>query len=326
MQEQRRTTRSWRDSSGYFVALLASLSAIPVAADAQVPAPAVPPSAPPTQQVPLAVPAPVTPYGTPYGTPYPPGTYYPPPPPPPVAPVAPEDESALPAPSGGRVRADPAWTEYFWLPTARTLRARDIAMQYIGYLGLLGVRYGVVEDIDIGIGLPYYVLGLTADIRAALVQTDSVAFSFWGMAHMPLLRDVLDGRGPVQAGMMYFAGPLLSFWGDKAGVHLGAQIAGTSLGRVTLVAHGTVEVRMGGAMKIILETVNVFSLNEPFFPCRDAVGSSTVLPHILTGVRLHSRRVAVDVGLLYPLHSCLGVTPPWSDWIAFPVVSIHQLL
>jgi hypothetical protein len=88
---------------------------------------------------------------------------------------------------------------------------------------------------------------------------------------------------------------------------------------------------MGGSVKVILQSLNVFALNEPFQPCTayavtTAVGASSVLPNILAGLRLHSRRVAVDVGLEFPIHGCFSPGGVLEDWIAYPMLAIHHLM
>jgi hypothetical protein len=245
----------------------------------------------------------------------------PPPPPPGSNPATATASGAVtPAPSTGAplevygTTPDPAFTHHFQMPSARPLHHGDSMLTVLGSLGWLGIRHGFTRRFDAGIGLPYYLAGLSADARFALALGDTAAVSLWGYVTVPLhpgdgspaswLGFTWQGGGPA-----WVFGPLASVWGSRAGVHLGVHLAQrTLLGGLWLMSHATVEARILDSVRAIVQAVVLAEIvNETGSP-----GGSTallgnahprILPYGLAGVRIHSRRFAVDFGLLVVIGS-----------------------
>ncbi len=302
----------------YCTALVATLVLLPVLAAAQD-APS-PPWAAATPTVAPTVTA--TPTVTPAATP----TVHAP------DDVAPSWGSAWPVPAGTTARApqrraepapeaavsadalreppDPGAGHFFQMPTARVLRMGDVLGHYVGDLGWVGVRFGLTRRIDVGVGVPYYFLGVSADARVAFVQQRGFAASWWGYVSVPLqpggARSTTNlGFTWAHAGMGWITGPLVSVWGERAGFHAGVHLAQrTGLGGVWLMSHATVEFRVVPGMKLVGQAIAFYELaaeNGTHEAALVGNGQARFLPYVLGGLRFYTRRFAADFGLLAPL-------------------------
>jgi hypothetical protein len=261
-----------------------------------------------------------------------------PPPPAPRAPAAAPAPwpvavaaTAPPAAPAAPVRAprephEPGADHHFQLPTARLLRLGDLQGHYIGHLGWVGLRYGLSRVVDVGVGLPYYFAGLSADARVAIVQRAGFAAAWWGYVTVPVLP---SGETPsshlgftwASAGMGWLTGPLVSLWTQRFGVHLGAHVAQrTGLGGLWFVGHVTLDLRLNESLKLIAQGIAFYEVSaESADGARALLGNGTArfMPYALAGVRFHTRRFAADVGALVPLseqaplHSDSLVVLPW---------------
>lgn len=238
---------------------------------------------------------------------------------------------ATPAVTAAAVRAPRAPREaaadhHFQLPTGRLLRLGDLQGHYIGHLGWVGLRYGLSRVIDVGVGLPYYFAGLSADARVALVQREGFAAAWWAYLTVPFKPSGETATSNLgftwaYAGMGWLTGPLLSFWTPRVGVHVGAHVAQrTGLGGLWFVGHVTVDVRIQESLKLIAQAVGFYEVAEETADGARALlgnGTARFLPYALGGVRFHTRRFAADVGALVPLsersplHSDSLVVLPW---------------
>jgi hypothetical protein len=227
---------------------------------------------------------------------------------------------------------EPAGDHHFQLPTARTLRLGDVMGHYVSHLGWVGLRYGLTRSIDVGVGVPFYFAGVSADVRAAIVQRPGLAVSWWGYVTVPFKP---SGEYPTSnlgftwanAGMGWMTGPLVSFWGRRAGVHLGLHVAQrTGLGGLWLASHVTVDVRLTEGVKLIAQGFALYEVAEERADrARGLLGNGTRrwIPYALGGVRFHTRRFAADIGTLIPLHES---APLWSESLAvLPWMSLSHL-
>lgn len=244
------------------------------------------------------------------------------------------EEHPTPAPAGTSERygitPDPSFTHHFQMPSARPLYLGDSMVTVAGYLGWIGVRHGFHRRFDAGLGVPFYLAGLSLDGRYALVLGESAAVSLWGYASVPFL----PGDGTASdflgftwqgAGAAWVLGPVVSVWGPRAGVHGGAHIAQrTQLGGAWALMHATVEGVVTDSVRAIGQVVVLAEmLNERGSGARvvSLVGNThpRVHPYVLAGLRLHSRRFAVDVGALLVLGSrsplATGVVSVW-PWLS----------
>ncbi len=237
---------------------------------------------------------------------------------PPAAPVAP-----VRAP---REPYEPAADHHFQLPTARLLRLGDLQGHYIGHLGWVGLRYGLSRVVDVGVGLPYYFAGVSADVRVSLVQRPGFAAAWWGYVTVPFKPSGETASSNLgftwaYAGMGWLTGPLVSLWTGRFGAHLGAHVAQrTGLGGLWFVGHVTFDVRLNESLKLIAQGVAFYELAEETADGARALlgnGTARFMPYALAGVRFHTRRFAADVGALVPLseqaplHSDSLVVLPW---------------
>ncbi|MEI8256313.1 MAG: hypothetical protein WCJ30_11635 [Deltaproteobacteria bacterium] len=204
---------------------------------------------------------------------------------------------------------DPAFTHNFQMPTARPLHQGDTMVTAMGATGWLGVRYGFARRFDAGAGVPYYGAGVSFDARYAIILGDHAALSLWGYATVPF---VPGGNDPGAffgftwrgAGPAWVVGPVVSLWGARAGIHVGAHVAQRVLmGGAWALVHVTVEVRVVDSVRAIAQGVVLGEMVDE----QGASGSPRVLlgngqprvyPYLVLGARVHSRRFAVDFGAL----------------------------
>lgn len=235
--------------------------------------------------------------------------------PPPVAPtqsafgpvVAP---AATPAEPERYARTpDPTGWQYFAMPGARTLQRGDGAVSVGSLLGWVALRYGVHRRVDVGVGVPYALVGVAADARIALVSEAGWALSAWVMAQVPL------HPGTSQAGDFFgftwagggawgAVGPLVSVFGERGGVHLGAHVAQRiSMGGLWGLAHVSADYRVADGVKILgqaLVFAEMVAESSATVGRRTLLGNAQprVMPYATLGVRLYNRRSSVDVGAL----------------------------
>lgn len=198
-----------------------------------------------------------------------------------------------------------------------------------GPLGWLAIRYGFSRRLDAGVGLPYSVAGVSGDLRWVAWRGERSSLALWAFATVPFD----GGRDPGAffgfnwsgAGPTWIAGPLLSVWGSRAGVHLGNHLVQRVLmGGLWSLLHVTVEARVADSVRVIVQGALLTEmLNErsvgPGIAALVGNGQPRVFPFVLAGVRVHSRRFSVDFGALAPLgrDSPLGGSPvgvwPWTS-------------
>ncbi len=204
---------------------------------------------------------------------------------------------------------DPTGWQYYAMPGARTLAPGDGALTVGSLLGWVALRYGAHRRVDVGVGVPFALVGVAADVRVAIVQERWWALSGWVMAQVPLhpgtssagdfFGFTFSGGGPWWA-----AGPLLSFWGDRGGAHFGVHLAQRALlGGLWTLAHATVDVRITDGVKALAQAL-LFAEAIPegasTLSQRTLLGNSQprIMPYATLGVRLYTRRSSVDLGAL----------------------------
>lgn len=195
------------------------------------------------------------------------------------------------------------------MPGARTLQRGDGAVSVGSLLGWVALRYGVHRRVDVGVGVPYALVGLSADARVALVSEPRWALSAWMMVQVPMhpgTSAAADFFGFTWAGGGAWGavGPLLSIFGERGGVHIGAHVAQrVSMGGLWGLAHVSADVRVADGVKILGQAM-VFGemVNESASTLsrRSLLGNAQprVMPYGTIGVRLFNRRSSVDVGAL----------------------------
>jgi hypothetical protein len=204
--------------------------------------------------------------------------------------------------------------------------------QYVSHLGWVGARWGVTRRIDVGVGVPYYFVGLSLDARLALVQRTGLAVSWWAYASVPLQPDgerstTNLGFTWAHAGMGWATGPLVSLWGQRAGFHAGAHVAQrTRLGGLWLMTHATFEARVSDGVKFLGQSLMLYEvIPEEAERERALLGNNQprFLPYALVGVRFYTRRFAADFGALAPL---VEGAPLYSERLpVLPWVSLAHL-
>ena len=217
---------------------------------------------------------------------------------------------------------DPGMTQHFQMPSAVLLRYGDFSGMYLTHLGWVGLRRGLTRSIDVGLGVPYYFLGVTVDARIAFVQREGFAAAWWAYASVPF---VGEGDRPTSqlgftwsyGGLGWATGPLVSLWNDRVGVHAGLHIAQrTGLGGAWIFAHVTADVRLIEGIKLIVQGVSFNEISlEKSETARSLIGNGSArwLPYGLAGVRFYTRRFSADMGALAPLsRDC----PLWSERLA----------
>lgn len=218
---------------------------------------------------------------------------------------------------------------YFQLPSARVLRYGDLVGRYVSHLGWAGVRAGLTSSVDVGVGVPYYLAGVSLDLRVAFVQTERFSAAWWGFATVPFLS---EGERPgsymgftwAYAGVGWMTGPLVTVNIGRvtvsAGVHLAQR---TGLGGVWLFDHATVDFRVSSGVKLLVQGVTFIELGlEQADRARSLLGNGTarVLPYTQAGVRFFGRSFAADMGVLVPLSEAC---PLWSPRLAvIPSISL----
>lgn len=204
---------------------------------------------------------------------------------------------------------DPTGGQYFAMPGARTLPQGDGALSVGSLLGWVALRYGLHRRVDVGVGVPYALVGVSAEMRIALVLERNWALSAWAMAQVPL------HPGTSAAGDFFgftwggggawgAVGPLVSIFGDRGGVHFGVHLAQrVSMGGLWGLAHVSVDARVTDGVKILGQ---VLTFGELVNEASDTVARRVllgpqqprVMPYGTLGVRLFNRRSSVDVGAL----------------------------
>ncbi|MFO0558127.1 MAG: hypothetical protein U0269_08915 [Polyangiales bacterium] len=204
---------------------------------------------------------------------------------------------------------DPTGWQYFAMPGARTLAQGDGAVSVGSLLGWVALRYGAHRRVDVGVGVPYALVGVSADVRIALVSERSWALSAWVMAQVPVhpgtsVAGDFFGFTWGGGGAWGAVGPLVSIFGDRGGVHFGAHVAQrVSMGGLWGLAHLSADVRVADGVKILGQAL-VFGemVNESSATVgrRALIGNQQprVMPYGTLGVRLFNRRSSVDVGAL----------------------------
>ncbi|MDP3278986.1 MAG: hypothetical protein Q8Q09_27585 [Deltaproteobacteria bacterium] len=203
---------------------------------------------------------------------------------------------------------DPAQGATFAMPTARLPYAHDNTLELGSLLGWVAVRRGLHRRVDVGVGLPFALVGLSADVRVALVRERAWALALWGMTQVPIhpgpgatdfLGFTWGGGGPWWA-----AGPLLSVGGEGGGVHVGVHVGQRALlGGLWGLAHASFDLRVTEGVKLLAQVVVLGELAQEQAArtaLRSLLGNSQprVMPYGLLGARLFGRKSAVDVGLL----------------------------
>jgi hypothetical protein len=130
------------------------------------------------------------------------------------------DPAPLPDPAAVAGVSDPGWTHLGPVPVARPLRDGDLYAQFPGYGGLFGIQYGINGDADIGGGLTFFTLALSA--KYSFYHNDYLAVSAFAELAFPFYK----GFWPMSAvGLDYMMfiglGPLFSLWNDIAELDVG---------------------------------------------------------------------------------------------------------
>lgn len=233
--------------------------------------------------------------------------------------------------TGGVLQApDPAAQHVFQLPTARPLRLGDATVETGSLLGWAGVRYGFTRGFDAGVGVPFYLAGLSLEVRGTPLLRDHYALSLWAHASIPFH----PGEGSPSSfmgftwrggGAAWLAGPLGSIWGRQVAVHAGLLLGQRVLllglwagGHVALDVRANDFIRVLAGAVVLAEGVPERADPETFSLARSQGGR--VLPYATLGMRLHTRRFAVDLGVVgafgvgTPLS--LGAFSIWPDVVA----------
>ncbi|MBL8683779.1 MAG: hypothetical protein JNK05_31695 [Myxococcales bacterium] len=204
---------------------------------------------------------------------------------------------------------DPTGYQYYAMPGARTLRAGDGAVAVGTLLGWVAVRYGAHRRIDVGVGVPYALVGLSADVRFNIVSESNVAFGLWAMVQIPMhpgttVASDFFGFTWNGGGAWGAVGPVFSVWGDRGGLHIGAHAAQrVSMGGLWTLAHLTVDARIVDGVKALGQ---IFVFGEAIPERASTTSRLTLLgnaqprwmPYGTLGVRLFTRKSSVDVGAL----------------------------
>ncbi|MFO0652494.1 MAG: hypothetical protein U0326_40115 [Polyangiales bacterium] len=227
---------------------------------------------------------------------------------------------------------EPAADHNFQLPTARPMRLGDIMGHYISHLGWVGLRYGLTRSVDVGVGVPFYFAGMSADVRVAFLQRRGVAISWWAYVTIPFKPDGEFATSNLgftwaYAGLGWLTGPLVSLWSGRIGVHIGLHAAQrTGLGGLWAFGHATVDVRIVEGIKAIAQGLALYEVAEESGErARTLLGNGQrrFIPFVLLGVRFHTRRFAADIGALAPLSD---QSPLYSESLAvLPWMSLSHL-
>jgi len=232
----------------------------------------------------------------------------------------------LPEPAGTRGVADPGWTQFGLLPTARTLREGDLYAHYIGYMGLFGVQYGINGDADIGAGIGLFTIQLAA--KYAFYHDDNVSVAAFAELSFPFYKGYWPmtemGDGLEYLMLMEF-GPLFSLWNDTAELDIGLMmipvmqwpVSGSFDTDFLVLPYVVGSIGLGGMAKFMFgfEHVALTALER---------GSDLNLPALMIGVRIHGERFLCDIGLHFPM------SPLWWDngpegMIFIPSISFGHL-
>jgi hypothetical protein len=203
---------------------------------------------------------------------------------------------------------DPSASQHFAMPAARIVARGDRVVTLGSLLGWVGLRFGAHRRVDVGVGLPFGLAGVSVDARVVLVQRPRWALSGWALAQISmapggsageLLGFTWAGGGP-----WWVLGPLASIWSDRGGLHLGAHVGQRALlGGLWGLAHATVELRVVDGVKFLGQGVLLTELRAEQASTVGRLtllgnGGSRVMPYATLGARLHTRQSAVDVGAL----------------------------
>lgn len=235
-------------------------------------------------------------------------------------------------PAVEREVVEPAADHNFQLPTARPMRLGDVMGHYISHLGWVGLRYGLTRSVDVGVGVPYYFAGMSADVRVAFLQRRGIAVSWWAYVTIPFKPDGEFATSNLgftwaYAGLGWLTGPLVSFWSGRLGVHVGLHAAQrTGLGGLWAFGHATVDVRIVEGIKVIAQGLALAEVAEESGErARTLLGNGQrrFIPFALLGMRFHTRRFAADIGALAPLSD---QSPLYSESLAvLPWMSLSHL-
>lgn len=202
-----------------------------------------------------------------------------------AGPVAPPED--LPPASVGHV---------FYLPTARP-NGPGLSGEYVSALGWFGIRFGIGDRVDFGVGLPFYLSGVSVDARFAVVHTESFALAMYGYATLPLTDEAGADFSMSATGLAYAVGPTASLWGDEAAVHAGLQLAArTARGGLWLLAHSSLEIKITRLVSALVSGVALVEVSHE----DDGPLDSRTFPYVAAGARIGGRTFAVDCGVLVP--------------------------
>ncbi|MBN1770766.1 MAG: hypothetical protein JXB32_05860 [Deltaproteobacteria bacterium] len=130
------------------------------------------------------------------------------------------EPAPLPDPAATEGVADPGWTHAGPVPVARTLREGDVYAQFPGYGGLFSIQYGINGDADVGGGLTFFTLELTA--KYSFYHNDYMAISAIAEIAFPFYKSFWPMSAAGLEYMMFIGlGPLFSLWNDLAELDVG---------------------------------------------------------------------------------------------------------
>lgn len=229
-------------------------------------------------------------------------------------------------------RDDPGEGHYFQMPTARLLRYGDIEGHYLSALGWVSARAGLSRYVDVGVGVPYYLTGISVEARVAFVQRPRFSAAWWGYATVPFLEGGAHSTTSLGftwrfAGIGWATGPLVTATLGRVTLNAGLHVAQrTGLGGAWLLSHVTVDVRVLDGFKVLVQGAGFFEVaRESGVRATDLLGNGghRVLPYAIAGVRFFTRRFAADMGVLVPLSD---EAPLYSRRLAvLPWISLSHL-
>ncbi|NMC71651.1 MAG: hypothetical protein GYA57_16510 [Myxococcales bacterium] len=130
------------------------------------------------------------------------------------------EPAPLPAPAGTAGVSDPGWTHAGPVPVARPLRDGDVYAHFPGYGGLFSVQYGINGDADVGGGLTFFTLSLTA--KYAFYHNDYLSVAAFAEIAFPFYKSFWPMSAAGMEYMMFIGlGPLFSLWNDLAELDAG---------------------------------------------------------------------------------------------------------
>ena len=130
------------------------------------------------------------------------------------------EPAPLPDPAGTVGVSDPGWTHAGPVPVARPLRDGDVYAQFPGYAGLFGIQYGINGDADVGGGLTFFTLSLSA--KYSFYHNEYMAISAFAELAFPFYKSFWPMSAAGLEYMMFIGlGPLFSLWNDLAELDVG---------------------------------------------------------------------------------------------------------